>query len=438
MTEYKKYPQYKDSGVEWLGQIPQNWKSAKLLHVADFNSGSTPDTDNLSFWDFQGNGIPWVAIGDMSGDKTVVQSSKKHLTEEGVKSKNLKILPAGTILFAMYASVGEVAILDLDATCNQALLGISPKKNMDSKFCFYALKAINSWLPNLYRSSTQNNLNAEQVKGLKLPFPHLKTQHKIAEFLDKETAHIDAGISHMESLIALLTEKRAALVSETVTRGIPGEHTEFKDSGVDWLGEIPASWDIAKVRDFFTERREKNDLGQKANYLSLMANRGVIPYAEKGNIGNKMPEDLSNTKKIFRGDFVINSMNYGIGSFGDSSYDGVCSSVYVVLTPQPKVYNKFAYLLLSNMDVAKYAQSFGKGILAHRCAIGWDILRCLGMPLPPEKEQYKIVDFLNTETQKIDKTISSVKSSIKLLKEKRQVLISDVVTGKIDVSNEVN
>jgi type I restriction enzyme S subunit len=437
MTEYKKYPQYKDSGVEWLGQIPQNWKSAKLLHVADFNSGSTPDTDNLSFWDFQGNGIPWVAIGDMSGDKTVVQSSKKHLTEEGVKSKNLKILPAGTILFAMYASVGEVAILDLDATCNQALLGISPKKNMDSKFCFYALKAINSWLPNLYRSSTQNNLNAEQVKGLKLPFPHLKTQQKIVEFLDKETSHIDAGIAHMESLIALLTEKRAALISETVTRGIPGEHTEFKDSGVDWLGEIPESRKLVITGRILKAQKEVVGANHIEYDLLSLTKKGVIFRDKNSGIG-KFPESFDTYQVVHPENlvFCLFDTEETPRTIGLVHQEGMITGAYTRFVVNKSLAKpEFLENYFIAIDDKKGFKPLYTGL---RKTIQKPRFLASKVPLPSLEEQDRIVSYIKKNTKEIDLAITNAKSVIKLMKEKRQVLISDAVTGKINVSDEVN
>lgn len=212
-----EHTEFKDSGVEWLGEIPVGWGIGKFLHLADFMAGGTPDTDNLNFWDYSESGIPWVSIGDMSGGMSCVNSTKKSLTLEGLQSKNLKVLPTGTILFAMYASVGEVSILDIDATFNQALLGITPHKETDSKFVFYALKAIKSWLPNLYRSSTQNNLNAEQVKNFRLPLPPLDNQNRIVEFLDHETQYIDLAIANAKSVISLMKEKRQVLISDVVT-----------------------------------------------------------------------------------------------------------------------------------------------------------------------------------------------------------------------------
>src|SRR5262249_36812161 len=158
---------------------------------------------------------------------------------------------------------------------------------------------------------------------------------------------------------------------------------------------------------------------------SLMANVGVIPYADKGDVGNKRPDDLTKCKHVARGDLVINSMNYGIGSFGVSNYNGVCSPVYVVLrTDDTLVDPRFAYRIFQNRAFQLFAQSFGNGILGHRRAIGWDVLRTIPVALPPRPEQIAIASFLDHETAMIDALIAEQRRLIQLLGERRQAIIS--------------
>ncbi|MFA7495360.1 MAG: restriction endonuclease subunit S [Acidithiobacillus sp.] len=206
-------------------------------------------------------------------------------------------------------------------------------------------------------------------------------------------------------------------------------YPEYKDSGVKWLGEVPAHWEVLPCRAIVHERTAKNEGATCQDYLSLMANVGIIPYAEKGDVGNKKPEDLSKCKMVAQGDFVINSMNYGIGSYGLSDYDGVCSPVYIVLKPQGCVVeSRFAYRVFENRAFQTYAQSFGNGILEHRCAINWDILKPIGVGVPPIDEQKTILAFLDRETAKIDALVTEQRRLIELLKEKRQAVISHAVT----------
>lgn len=206
-------------------------------------------------------------------------------------------------------------------------------------------------------------------------------------------------------------------------------YPNYKESGVEWLGEVPKHWDVFPCRSFVDEQTTKNDNGSNENYLSLMANIGIIPYAEKGDVGNKKPDDLSKCKLVKKGDFVINSMNYGIGSYGLSELDGICSPVYIVLRPRLNhIASRFAFRIFENRPFQTYAQSFGNGILAHRSAINWDILKGINVGLPPMDEQNKILAFLDIQTDKIDTLIAKQEQMIKLLNEKRSSLISHAVT----------
>jgi len=205
-------------------------------------------------------------------------------------------------------------------------------------------------------------------------------------------------------------------------------YPEYKDSGVPWLGDVPGHWSLEPLRGQFLEHKVKNDGADDQNYLSLVAGRGVMPYAEKGDIGNKKPDDLEKCKVVKSGNFVINSMNFGIGAFGVSAYDGVCSPVYVVLEPSQPKSLRFLRWIFDNPGFREVAQSFGNGILAHRAAIGWDELKAMWIGVPPLAEQAAIAAFLDGETAKIDGLVAEQKRLIALLKEKRQAIISHTVT----------
>ena len=206
-------------------------------------------------------------------------------------------------------------------------------------------------------------------------------------------------------------------------------YSAYKESKNDWVAHVPEHWELMPCRGFVDERTEKNEDAACQSYLSLMANVGIIPYEEKGDIGNKKPEDLSKCKIVCQGDFVINSMNYGIGSYGVSAYEGVCSPVYIVLTPRQDVVEpRFAFRVFEDKSFQAYAQSLGNGILAHRCAIGWDDLKGIVVGIPSAAEQKSILNFLDRETAKIDALIAEQQRLIELLQEKRQAVISHAVT----------
>lgn len=211
------------------------------------------------------------------------------------------------------------------------------------------------------------------------------------------------------------------------------KYAEYKDSGVEWLGNVPQHWALVPCRAVVDHIVEKNSNNAFDNYLSLMANIGVIKYEDKGDVGNKKPDDLSKCKIVRKGQLVINSMNYAIGSYGMSPYDGICSPVYIVLQAKKDTFlERFALRVFENTPFQKYLATFGNGILEHRAAINWEDIKNKYVPLPTLNEQKNILDFLDHETTKIDNLIKKQQQLIELLKEKRQAVISHAVTKGLD------
>lgn len=207
-----------ESSIPWIARMPLDWGVSRMKHETAMTTGGTPDTDDLAYWSEASDeaGVPWVAISDMSRRRSVCSTSKR-LTPAGVASKRLRIGKAGTILFAMYASVGEVSRLDVDATWNQAILGITPGDRLESGYLAYLLMAMRTFMLGEVRTNTQANLNARQVGDMPLPIPLLEEQREIVDYLDEQTAGIDELISESEDLIALSQERRAALITAAVT-----------------------------------------------------------------------------------------------------------------------------------------------------------------------------------------------------------------------------
>jgi type I restriction enzyme S subunit len=209
-------------------------------------------------------------------------------------------------------------------------------------------------------------------------------------------------------------------------------YENLKDSGVKWLGSIPQSWAILPVRAVVENINIRNEGAKDQNYLSLMANIGVVTYEDKGDVGNKKPDDLSKCKIVRKGNLVINSMNYSIGSYGMSAYDGVCSPVYIVLNPNKHVIQeRYALRVFENRIFQSYLAQFGNGILAHRAAINWDDIKGAFIPVPPKEDQIAILNFLDYEISKIDRLIKKQQILIKLIKEKMESVISHCITKGI-------
>ena len=245
----KPYKRYKDSGVEWLGEIPEHWEIVKVKYCTNrFYSGGTPDTNNTDYWTFKvDEGVAWVSIADMTREP-IVTETEKRITDDGLKSKNLDVLPLGTLIYSMYASLGKVAKLGTEASINQAILGIELNSSkIISDYLFHWLNHIKPHVIQLASSNTQANLNASKVHALPAIKPPLEEQQHITAYLDRHTAQIDDLISKKRRMIALLQEERAAVINRAVTKGLDPA-VKMKDSGVEWIEEVPEHWKVTKIR----------------------------------------------------------------------------------------------------------------------------------------------------------------------------------------------
>ena len=234
----------KYSGVEWIGSIPENWNIDKLKYCTnEISSGGTPESSNLDYYD-DINGIPWVAIGDMSTKEYISNTSKK-LTLEGIKSKNLKIYPSGTLLYSIFATIGKTSFLQTAATINQAILAIIPNKKIDKLYLKYQLNAMEEYVLSECSTNTQNNLNSTKVKNFNLVLPELMEQKLIVDFLDEKVFNLDNILVDLRKQIEILNDYRKSIIIETITKGLD-KNVEYKDSRVEWIGNIPEQWKITK------------------------------------------------------------------------------------------------------------------------------------------------------------------------------------------------
>ena len=213
---------------------------------------------------------------------------------------------------------------------------------------------------------------------------------------------------------------------------------EMKDSGVEWVGKIPEEWDIQRLKNILIERKENNKPQKTDNILSLMKDRGVIPYSEKGDVGNKSKTDLTQYKLAYPGDIVLNSMNVIIGSVGLSKYFGAVSPVYYMLRPRNSEYFVEYYNYIFQTKVfQKSLIGYGNGIMEHRMRIPMNNLNNVLLPIPPGREQQKIAAFLDDKVAHIDNIIEETKKSIENLKAYKQSLITETVTKGLDPNVEM-
>src|SRR5690554_1496626 len=278
----------KDSGVEWLGEVPTHWESWKVSHAyGELGSGTTPPTTE-SEW-YENGTVPWVTTGELR--ESVILETKKLLSPKALSAfPALRLHPAGSLAIAMYgATIGRLGILGVDATVNQACCLLIRPNYLHVKFTFYWLLVFKKSIIDLFASGGgQPNINQEIIANLKIPAPGVHEQAQIARFLDHETARIDALIEEQQRLIELLKEKRQAVISHAVTKGLDPT-APMKDSGVEWLGEVPAHWVVSQLK-FNTLEMQTGPFGSQLHAEDYID--GGIPLVNPAHMinGKIIPE----------------------------------------------------------------------------------------------------------------------------------------------------
>lgn len=434
----KKYTKYKDTGIEWLGEIPEHWEIKPLKYLLqEIISGGTPETSKEEYWDNE-NGINWVSIADITKSDNVLFETEKKISEKGANSKNLKIIKKGTLLISIFASLGKIIILGNDSYVNQAILALIPKSNLEQSYLKYYFYFIQQYLDYYSSSNTQDNLNAYKIKNLTIPQPDLSEQLLISNLLEKKTSEIDILISNKEKLIELLKEERTAIINRVVTKGI-NPKAKMKDSGVEWLGEIPEHWEVKKVR--FVLNINEDVISEKTDedYIIKYIDIGNVSYGNLINPPNEIAfsEAPSRARRITKkGDTILSTVRTYLKAISYIEYDFdnlISSTGFAVISPTKKFISKYVFYLLSSHLNIEFISYFSKGI-SYPAIDSFDLSN-IKIGLPPILEQNEILEYLEKETNKIDTAISVIEKEIELIQEYRTALISEAVTGKIDLRN---
>jgi len=432
--KYKAYPEYKDSGVEWLGYIPEHWQIWKLAHAFEIiGSGTTPPSDNN---DWYGDDINWVTTGELRED-IILSTSKKIKKKTLQYFSTLKIYPKGTILIAMYgATIGRLGILGESATTNQACCALSNSNYLSNMYLFYWLISFRQEIIQLSSGGGQPNINQEKVASLKISTPTLEEQKKIINFLTYETFKIDTLIEKQQQLIKLLEEKRQAVISYAVTNGL-NPNVPMRDSGVEWLGEIPEHWQIWKLAHAFeiigsgtTPPSDTNDwYGDDINWVTTGELREDIILSTSKKIKKKTLQYFSTLKIYPKGTILIAMYGATIGRLGILGESATTNQACCALSNSNYLFNMYLFYWLISFRQEIIQLSSGGG----QPNINQEKVAALKISTPTLEEQKEIISFLDQETLKLRHLIAKANKVIELLKERRTALISAAVTGKIDV-----
>jgi len=399
----ERYEEYKDSGVEWIGEIPRGWGAAAAKRWARISNGSNPTT-NGNTPVYGSSGVAFKTCGE----------SKQ----------------APAVLLGRKGTIGSPSYIDhpywnvdtaFDVKTDEEVLKLRYYFYLAT--CFdYARYQTNTTVPSMTQTDYEDMI---------IPLPSVIEQQAIAGYLDAKTVEIDALVADCERAVDLLREYRKAVISEAVTKGLNPD-VPTKDSGIEWIGNIPSTWRVVRGKEVFAEKDARSEDGE-GELLTVSHLTGITPRATK-NVNMFMSESLIGYKKCRKGDIAANTMWLWQGAIGISAYDGVISPSYNVYAINAGYYHPqyLDYLLRTPRLVATY-NKLSSGITKSRLRLYPDKFLCIYFPVPPYEEQCAIVSHLRSATTKIDSLIEVNQSMVDKLREYRRSLISEAITGKFKV-----
>lgn len=428
-----RYAKYKPTNIPWLPEVPEGWEVIKVGYCFDENgSGTTPTSGSVDYYDGE---INWVQSGDLHGDN--ICSTKKTITDKALQDYSLKIFQPPFVCMAMYgASIANVSVVRVPACTNQACCVLAKnRKTTDLNYLYRCLSSavVRQALLLKAQGGTQPNINRGDILSTRIPLPPLAEQRAIVAFLDGKCGKIDRWVAAKEREVALLKELKQAMIAEAVTGVTNVSRTDtarqMKPSGIPWLPEIPEGWEVKRLVSLLSNEVKSNkdfiySRALKFNYGTL------IPKNELGD-----PEEYRDVyvkySLLQKGDIVINglNLNYDFNSMrvACAPCDGIITSAYIVCRPRMGIDTSYFTYLFKAMDYQKMFHGMGTGI---RLTLSFNELRGQVLPVPPLAEQRAIVAYIEARAAKIDAAVTGLEREVAAMKEYKQRLIAEVVTGQ--------
>lgn len=421
----------KDSGIEWIGEIPIDWKRSKIKNVCSMiGSGTTPSSNVFEYYD---NGIiNWIQSGDIYGKTEIRDVSTLISAKALASSSSLKIYKAPYIVIAMYGgSVGNTAISYIDACTNQACCCLKTNSEVDFKFLYYWILFCREDFLVRAEGGGQPNISQDKIKNQWIYFPNKKTQEGIVSLLDVKCAEIDALVADIQSEIEILEEYKKSVITEAVTKGLNPD-VKMKDSGIEYVGDIPSSWEIHPVYYYFGERKAKNYALKEQNLLSL--SYGKIIRKDINTNGGLLPASFNTYNIVETGDIIIRPTDLQNDKrslrTGLVTEHGIITSAYIDLMPIGDINSEYFHYLLHVFDVMKVFYNMGNGV---RQGLNYSEFSKLMVFAPSRKEQDDIVAYLKEKCSTIEESIALKKEQFETLEEYKKSVIYEYVTGKKEV-----
>lgn len=407
-----KYEKYKDSGVEWVGYIPEHWHVRKIKYLFGIGRGRV-----ISQQELKDDGIYPVY-----SSQTLDDGCLGYINTFDFEGKYLTWTTDG-------ANAGTVFLRGGKFNCTNVCGTLKSKTKDDIRFMKYVLQfsALNNKRPDTNGAKIMNN----EMAVLDVTLPFVDEQEKIADYLDKKSEAIDKFIKNKEDLINLLEEEKKAIITKALTKGLD-KNVSLKDSGEDWLGEIPQHWKTYRTKFLFSLIAKPSGRKHDHELLSIYTDIGVKPRQELAEKGNKA-SSTDGYWLVKKGDFIVNKLLAWMGAIGLSEYDGVTSPAYDILRKNRSL-DEYYYNYLFRCGVLfEEIKKYSKGIMEMRLRLYFTEFSKIFLPYPPLEEQKAIVAHLDNECKKIDDLKAKYRQEIDLIKEYKERLIYDVVTGKMSV-----
>ncbi|MGI6364424.1 MAG: restriction endonuclease subunit S [Bacillota bacterium] len=437
MVEYKPYEKYKDTGIEWIGQVPEHWEAVPLKSIADKSKYSFVDGpfgSNLKNEEYQSYGVPLIQLNNISEGEHLLDTVN-YVSEEKALQLFRHIAYPGEIVIAKMAHPVARATKVSKAYDKYIIVAdcikLTPDKELiNSSYLVFSMNSLffRVQAERIASGTTRLRVNLGGVKNLRTLFPPLQEQQIIANFLDHKTSEIDNLIHDKEKLITLLQEYRQSVISEAVTKGLNPD-VKMKDSGIEWIGEIPEHWETLRLKyaaNLVNEKATADDLDKP--YIGL---ENIQSWTGLYSLSEDADSDEGTTSNLFAPGMVLfGKLRPYLAKCVKVNFSGRCSTEMLTLKPNKVRSDYLHYLLLTDSFISEVDSStYG----AKMPRANWSIISNLKIAIPPQPEQDEITDYLDRKTSEIDTLISGIQGSIEQLKAYRQSLISEAVTGKIDV-----
>ena len=426
--------EYKDSGIAWIGQIPKEWDLARLKFVSEMYTGNSLNEQQKELYSSSdsGNTLPYISTKDVERDIEKIDYDggiriPLHVDKFAIAPKN------SVLLCIEGGSAGKkVGYTNQDVFFVNKLCCI---KTLNNSRYFYYFILSNSFIEP-FMQNIQGLIGGVSVSTLKnfvISIPPVYEQQKIANYLDKVCGEVDEMVKIQEQMIEELKTYKQSIITEAVTKGL-NPNVPMKDSGIDWIGQIPEHWEIRRIGNLFKLRDEKNYKPMdEVQLLSLYTGIGVFPHGEQEERGNKAIT-VEGYKVVHKDDIVVNIILAWMGAIGVSNYDGVTSPAYDVYIPDLSyVVPHFFHYVFRTQGIAGECYKYGRGIMMMRWRTYSSEFKLISVPFPSMEEQQLIANFLDTKCAEIDALIAIKQTKIDELKEYKKSVIYEYVTGKKEV-----